>query len=239
MRRRLAGAVQAMWRHDAERLAEIVVEVATPQQRVDIAALGRDLEEILDTYSNVAIGELSMGDVFRAAADAVSRHRLKLPADLLLLFKAIATIEGVGRQLDPSFKMMAHAGPVVEKLAEQEFRAAALAVRAGDAGRDLLSVARKLPADLAEVARKVRSDSLQIQFVHRNLDYFVREMDRSSNRVSFAIVIGAIVIGSAVVVHAGSGPLAFGYPALGFAGFLIAGVLGIGLALGILRSGRL
>jgi ubiquinone biosynthesis protein len=75
--------------------------------------------------------------------------------------------------------------------------------------------------------------------VHRNLDYFVREMDRSSNRVSFAIVIGAIVIGSAVVVHAGIGPLTFGYPALGFGGFVMAGVLGVWLALGILRSGRL
>ena len=30
-----------------------------------------------------------------------------------------------------------------------------------------------------------------------------------------------------------------GYPALGLAGFLVAGFLGIGLALGVLRSGRL
>ena len=30
-----------------------------------------------------------------------------------------------------------------------------------------------------------------------------------------------------------------GYPALGLAGFFVAGLLGIGLALGILRSGRL
>jgi ubiquinone biosynthesis protein len=31
----------------------------------------------------------------------------------------------------------------------------------------------------------------------------------------------------------------FGYPLLGLAGFVAAGVLGIALALGILRSGRL
>ena len=64
-------------------------------------------------------------------------------------------------------------------------------------------------------------------------------MDRASNRLSFAIVIAAIVIGSAVVVHAGAGPHLFGLPALGFAGFITAAVLGIGLAIGILRSGRL
>jgi ubiquinone biosynthesis protein len=41
------------------------------------------------------------------------------------------------------------------------------------------------------------------------------------------------------MVHAAAGPEAFGYPLLGLAGFVAAGVLGIGLALGILRSGRL
>ena len=37
-----------------------------------------------------------MAGVFRAVTDIMSRHRLKLPADLLLLIKAVSTIEGVG-----------------------------------------------------------------------------------------------------------------------------------------------
>jgi ubiquinone biosynthesis protein len=62
---------------------------------------------------------------------------------------------------------------------------------------------------------------------------------RSSNRLSFAIVIGAMVVGSSVMVHAAVGPQAFGYPLVGVAGFVVAGLLGIGLAIGVTRSGRL
>jgi ubiquinone biosynthesis protein len=80
---------------------------------------------------------------------------------------------------------------------------------------------------------------MQIQFVHRNLDFLVREMDRSSNRLSFAVVIAAIVISSSIIVHAAVGPQLLGYPLLGLAGFMTAAVLGVGLAIGILRSGRL
>ena len=64
-------------------------------------------------------------------------------------------------------------------------------------------------------------------------------MDRSSNRLSFAIVIAALLIASSIVVHAGSAPQFHGYPLLGLGGFLAAGVLGVGLAVGILRSWRL
>lgn len=239
MRERLGEAILAIRQHDADRLAEIVVGVATPLRPVDMAELGRDVEEMLDVYADLSVGDLSLGQLFASINGAMSRHRLKLPADLLLLIKSITTIEGVGRQLDPSFKTVDHAAPFVEALIEQKYNPSALALRTADAGREMLSAFRSLPGNLAEIARKARSDGLQIQFVHRNLDYFIREMDRSSNRLSFAIVIAAIVVASSIMVHAAAGPQAFGYPLLGVAGFVAAGVLGLGLAVGILRSGRL
>jgi ubiquinone biosynthesis protein len=239
MRDHLAETILAVGRHDADRLAEIVVAVATSLRPVDMSELARDLEEMLDVYADVTLGDLSLREVFASITDAMSRHRLKLPADLLLLIKAVTTMESVGRQLDPSFKMVENAAPLVEALVEQKHRPGALALRTADAGREVLSALRTLPANLAEITRKTRSDGLQIQFVHRNLDFFIREMDRSSNRLSFAIVIAAIVIGSSLMVHAARGPFAFGYPVVGVAGFITAGLLGIGLAIGILRSGRL
>ena len=64
-------------------------------------------------------------------------------------------------------------------------------------------------------------------------------MDRSSNRLSFAIVIAALIVASSVVFQAGTGPSVMGFPVLGLVGFLAAGFLGLWLAIGILRSGRL
>jgi ubiquinone biosynthesis protein len=239
MREWLAETIIAIGQRDAERLTEIVVTVATPLRPVNMSELTRDLEEMLDLYSNLALGDLSLRALFKSITDAMARHRLKLPADLLLLIKSVTTIEAVGRQLDPTFKIVEHATPLVQSLIEQKYTPAALAIRTADAGREVLSALRTVPANLAEITRKIRADGMQVQFVHRNLDFFVREMDRSSNRLSFAVVIAAIVIGSSIIVHAAVGPQVLGYPVLGLAGFLTAGVLGIGLAIGILRSGRL
>ncbi|MGB2714213.1 MAG: AarF/UbiB family protein [Vicinamibacterales bacterium] len=239
MRERLAETILAVSRRDSDRLAEIVVSVATPLRPVDMAELARDIEEMLDVYADLSLGALSLGTVLSSITDAMSRHRLKLPADLLLLIKAVSTIEGIGRDLDPSFKMVEHAAPLVEYLLRQKHTPAAVAYRTADVGHEALSALRALPRDLADITRKARTDGLRIQFIHRNLDYFIREMDRSSNRLSFAIVIAAIVIGSAVVMHAAASSSLSGYPSLGLAGFVVAGVLGIGLAIGILRSGRL
>lgn len=239
MRDRLAETILAIHARDADRLAQIVLDVATPLQAVDRRALARDIEEMLDVYAGRALGELSLGALFTSITDAMARHRLKLPADLMLLVKAVTTIEGVGRRLDPSLEMIEHATPFVQRLVEQRYTPSAVMLRTAAAGQELLGALRTLPADLVEITGRIRAEGMQVQFVHRNLDFFVREMDRSSNRLSFAVVIAAIVIASSIMVHAGAGPHVFGYPALGLAGFVTAAILGIGLVIGILRSGRL
>jgi ubiquinone biosynthesis protein len=239
MREHLAQVVLAIGRRDAERLAGIVVTVATPLRPVHMEPLTADLAEMLDVYADVAVGDLSLRDVFRSITDAMARHRLRLPADVLLLIKAVSTIESVGRDLDPTFRIVEYATPHVEQMLAQKRRPAVVAARAVDHGRTVLKALGTLPGSLTEIVSRVKRDGLRIEFVHRNLDHFIREMDRSSNRLSFAIVIAAIVIGSSIIVHAGVGPTAFGYPMPGLVGFVTAGVLGIGLALGILRSGRL
>jgi ubiquinone biosynthesis protein len=48
-----------------------------------------------------------------------------------------------------------------------------------------------------------------------------------------------MVIASALILHAQTGPELFGYPFLGVVGVVAAAVLGLGLVVGILRSGRL
>jgi ubiquinone biosynthesis protein len=239
MRDRLAAVVMAIHAHDAGRLAGIVVSVATPLRPVDMAELSRDIEEMLDQYAGLALGQLSLRALFGSITEAMARHRLKLPADLLLLIKSLSTIEAVGRQLDPAFQIVQHATPFVTSLLAEKRAPGAVARRTAHAGREALRAVRGLAANLAEVTRRVRTDGMQVQFVHRNLDFFVREMDRSSNRLSFAIVIAALLIGSSIVVHAGGGSQFHGYPLLGLGGFLAAGILGVGLAIGILRSWRL
>jgi ubiquinone biosynthesis protein len=239
MRDRLAQIILAIGRRDADRLATLVTAITTPLQPVKMEVLASDLSEMVDLYAGVPLGDLSLRDVFRSVTALMERHRLRLPADLLLLIKSVSTIESVGRLLDPSFRMVEYATPHVEDLLADKRRPAALARRAVESGQDVFKALATIPANLAEIIGAARRDGLRVEFVHSNLGQFISEMDRSSNRLSFAVVIAAIVVASAIMVHASVGPTAFGYPLLGLLGFLAAGWLGIGLAIGILRSGKL
>jgi len=235
----LAHAVRAVAGRDFTRLAELAVEITNPRREVSMAGLARDLADLVDVHGDVPIGELSMADVLGDIVSTLGRHHLRFPSNLLLLLKAVVTIEGVGRSLDPAFRMVEHATPLAERLWLEQHAPSRLTARAVDAARETLTTVGGMPRELSAVLRRLRDNRFEVQFVHRNLDYFVREMDRSSNRLSFAVVIGSIVVASALVMQTSTGPMWYGLSAPGLAGFVVAGVLGIGLALGIARSGRL
>ena len=77
--------------------------------------------------------ELSMAEVLNDVVSTLARHHMRFPSNFMLLVKAIMTIEGVGRALDPSFQIVEYAAPFVEALIEQEYTPGVLAARTAEA----------------------------------------------------------------------------------------------------------
>jgi len=239
LRRQVVTVVAAVARGDARRLAAVVVDLGQARDGVDVGELERDLADLLDDYAGLSFADLSIGALLRDVFATMSRHRVHFPSDLMLLAKACITMEGVGRQLDPSFNLVEQARPFVEQLLKERLAPAAVARRAGELGQDALDVLQSVPRDLMEIIAKARGDRLQIQFVHRNLEHAVQEIDRASNRLGFAVVIAALIVGSSLLMQARAGPIWAGYSVVGLVGFVAAALMGFWLAVGILRSGRL
>ena len=239
LREALATLLEGVVREDPEKLAQAILSIGKPLEPIDAGQFQRDIAELIDSYAGVQLDHLSISSLLQDAVATMRRYRLQCPSDLMLLVRAFVSVEGVGRRLDPAFNMIEHARPVVAGLLRDRLSPGAVASRVADMGRDMADALQALPRDLMQVVGKARDDQFKIQFVHRNLEHFVQEMDRSSNRLSFAIVIAALIVGSSLVLQRGTGPTLFGFPAVGLIGFVAAAILGLWLAIGILRSGRL
>jgi ubiquinone biosynthesis protein len=235
----LGRIIRAVWQRDAAGLAAIVLDVTEARTEVDARGLTHDLSALIELYGNVPIGDLSATEVLGDVVSVAARYRLRVPSNLMLLIKTLVTIEGVGAQLDPAFKMVEHAAPLAERLWRGGLTPQAVGRRVVHTLEQTFNAARAVPVHLDAIGRKIRDGRLEIRFVHRNLEHFVREMDRSSNRLAFALIIAALIVGSSLVIHADRGASVYGYPVLGLAGFVIAALFGFRLAIGIFRSGRL
>ncbi len=106
-------------------------------------------------------------------------------------------------------------------------------------GQELTETARELPGELRRVLAQIKSGNARVNFHHEGLEPASNAMERSANRLSFALVVGALIIGSSLIIHAQVPPLWAGVSALGLLGYVLAGGMGILLLLAILRHGKM
>ena len=153
--------------------------------------------------------------------------------------RALVTAEGVGRELDPEFDILPLAKPYIKKLMLKRIglRQGLKALRG--LWEDLSDLFSNLPGDIKQILAKTKRGELVVKFEHRGLERLILTLDKSSNRLSFSLIIAALIIGSSLVMQLNKGLQLFGFPAFGVVGFLIAGILGLWLVVAILRSGRL
>jgi ubiquinone biosynthesis protein len=153
--------------------------------------------------------------------------------------KALSTVEGVGRMLDPEFDMIARATPFITRVKLERFKPERIADDAYDMGSQLLQFLRQFPNQLLELANLIRQEKLRLQIEHRGLENMLATHDRISNRISFSIIIAALIIGSALIVISETPPMVYGISLIGILLFFAGAIMGIWLLVAILRKGKL
>lgn len=216
-----------------------VLRVTTQHGEIDRDGLARDLGNMMDMYLYRPLGELEAGKILQDLLDLVSRHKLSLNPGLYMMMKSLATVEGVGRVLDPDLELIELAKPFMRDIRMGRMQPGRLAAELTDTGSAYLHLLRELPEEMHSIMQQLRNGRMKLEFEHRGLKSLGVALDRVSNRIAFAIVLASLIIGSSLIVLSDIPPRWHGIPIIGLVGFLVAGVMGFWLLLSIIRHGRM
>ncbi len=229
----------AVVRKDGEAMVRGLLGIGFVGPETNLRALKLDLIELVDRFYGVPLGQVDIQVVFERFMAIVRNHRVSIPQELMLLAKACALTQAVARDLDPDFEPVAALAPLMKELAAGRLGLAYWGRQARGYLEEVADLVREMPREVRFLLRKLQRNQLVINFEHRGLERLIDEMDRSSNRLSFSLIIAALIVGSSIVVQTSAGPQLYGFPVLGILGFVAAGFLGFWLAIAIITSGRL
>ncbi|NOY76921.1 MAG: hypothetical protein GXO76_03510 [Calditrichaeota bacterium] len=239
MREYLLDILEGIVQKDVYKITQALLGVQVVDTQINKRELSRDLLDFLDRYYGVPLNQLDSGKLVNEFMELIRTYKIKLPADLVMMERALVISEAVGRQLYPEFNYFDLLIPYVRKqliLRLNPARHYRAITRSIDQISDIL---KRLPDDIQSFLAKVRNNQLTVRFHHEGLDDLRKELDRSSNRISFSLIVAALIIGSSLIINIDKGPHILGYPVLGIIGFLLASILGFWLLVAILRSGKL
>ncbi|MCD6186617.1 MAG: ubiquinone biosynthesis protein UbiB [Desulfuromusa sp.] len=224
---------------DVDRLIMQLLYSGELHDESNLKSLKRDLTEFIDDYYDILLQDLKIGKLLIDFVEILTEYKIKFPSNLMLLSRALFVMEGLGKQLDPDFNMVEQLRPFAEQIIKERYSPSTIAKETAQTLQSYHALGKSLPNDIKEFINRINRNKFKIDLEHRGFERLVNDLDKSTNRISFSMVIAALIIGSSLIMQIDKGPMLFGFPILGLLGFTVAGFLGFGLAIAILRSGRM
>ena len=227
-------------KQDEEKAALYILKLAKVEnENLDINAFAKDMGDIIRTYFYGSLKDINIKTLLNDILSLMSRYKIYFKENNYLLVKAIITIEGVGKELDPDFNATEEIKPFILNFYRENLSLKAFFSNLSQMPKEIGDFLTSFPHDMKAIVDKMKNGTLKMEFEHVGLERLEESMEKSANRLAISIIVASILIGSSLLLLAKTPPLFYGIPVLGLIGFITAVVMGIVLISSIYRKGRL
>ena len=243
MRAQLSTFVIALSSRQMDFAAEVLAEIGSVPEGADAEEFSGEVAALMERNLSIPFERIELQHTFLEVMQIVRKYNVLMPRDFVLLGKALVTVGGMVMQLDPTLNAAEVAQPYARRLVRRRLSPVALARDLSTSAHHALMLLKSAPRDMRQILARFKSGTFNFSVNHHGLEKYLRELDRTGNRLALSIILAAIIMSSTTMMTQRIGPmvtiLQVQASLLGVLGYLFGFVLGVFLVLGIFRSGRL
>jgi ubiquinone biosynthesis protein len=113
----MIGAV----RRDSDAIADTLYAMGTPTRKIDMAAYRAEVALLADRYLGKQLKDVQVSQLVRDLVHGSKTFGLEIPMDFVLVGKALMTVEGIGREIDPELDIFEEAKPLFLELLKKRY----------------------------------------------------------------------------------------------------------------------
>jgi ubiquinone biosynthesis protein len=178
-------------------VAQAVRELGFARLDVDIRAIEAEFDRLLRRFYTKPLEEINLAELLNAALKIPRDNKIQMPGAVGLFAKAIANIEGIARQLDPSFAFVEVARPVVTQALQRRVIGAEVLPEVGRSSLYFSQLLLDLPLRLDVLTDRLERSELGLVWRWRDQGAFQDTVSKTSRRLVLAILsVGCLLTGA-------------------------------------------
>ncbi len=195
----LVEMILAIVSSDAQRCAQITLQLAEPMGEIDLSRLEWDYDKLLHKYNNLSLQNMNASQAFYEILQAARRNNLRWPSNIGLFAKSLANLEGAGRQFNPNVNVFEEVRPLMNDMFQRQLIGDDLLQSLLRTGLELKHLSLQSPRQLAFLLNRFSSETLKLNVTIQDLDGIQHSIGEAANRRSLSTVVGALIIGAALI----------------------------------------
>jgi ubiquinone biosynthesis protein len=223
----IADMFVSLAQQDYERLAHVYVEMSPYNETTDVDQFARDLRDLIAPYFGLSFKNVNTGRVLLDSTSLAAKHGVSVPRDLLLFFKSIVTIEGMGRLVVQDFDILQQILEISDEIVKARYNPDKVIRELTFVAKDSASLLYGLPRQIKQLTRKLNSPNHRWKMEIDELQDVRHSIERTGNLLYLGIVIGALIMSSSVALHYDSLGYILNVPVISAIGYIMAAILGV------------
>jgi ubiquinone biosynthesis protein len=199
MREKTVDLMVAAVRQDYVGIADALYAIATPTKKVDMRAYRAEVAMLSEKYLGKPLKEIELSAMISDLVYGATKYGLEIPPDFLLVGKALMTVEGVGKEIDPELDVYGEARPYFLDLLKKRYSPERLTMDLYRGVERLSGAAYELPPLTREIMDDLRLGRLSLVV---NDPQLKPAADRLGARVFTGLVVLAFVMSGAWLLAA-------------------------------------
>jgi ubiquinone biosynthesis protein len=197
MRDRTIKLMVAAARNDALAVADSLYAIGRPTKKIDMEAYRAEVSVLAEKYLGKPLKEIELAALIKDLVDGATKYDIEMPTDFMMVGKALMTIEGIGKELDPDLDVFSEAQPYFVDLLKKRLSPTELGNEVMRNMERFAGMATDVPFHLREVLDDLRMGRLQVQTVEKEI---APAFDRLGRRVFSGVVVGSLNVAAALAL---------------------------------------
>jgi ubiquinone biosynthesis protein len=198
-RERIIDLMVAAIRNDTDGLADALLALGKPQGRLDLPAFRAHVALLSERYLNRPLSEIEISALIRDLVQGAVKFNIEMPTDMLMMGKALMTIEGIGKQLYPQLDVYTELRPYFLKLVWHRYHPQRVAREALKTLGQVKEMAVNLPSQLNTIFEDIRSGRLEVRVQNPAIPDAAKALGaqaRNGLAIAGMLIAGALLLSS-------------------------------------------
>jgi ubiquinone biosynthesis protein len=241
----IVGRFDEKMRHDAIDLVSGIIKndislitialFSLGMESTDIEIIKIDLEKIINPLQGAELKDIVISKAIEDILTTIQRYGFRIPLDFVLFGKTIMTLEESALKYDPEFKITVEAKPFVEKLIKQKRSTKQILNDFMQTTSKLKDFTKTIPGKTSNLMTRMKETDVSLKYIDRDMKSMIREMDSSSNRITFGLIITALMIASTIMLSYNQIKI-MGMSAFSFVGYSLSALLILIIVISMLKE---
>ena len=200
LRDRTIDLMVAAVRKDSYAVADALYAIGRPTKKVDMREYRAEVALLAEKYLGKPLKEIELSAMIRDLIQGAMKYGIEIPTDFMMVGKALMTVEGIGKQIDPDLDVFGVASPYFIDLLRQRYSPQRLGNELWRGVEQLSRAGYDMPMQAREVLEDLRLGRMVLQTEDPGLP---NAADRLGRRLFSGLVVAALV-GSGVFLVNGN-----------------------------------